>query len=118
MKSERITARDTRKKRIRKKIRGSAKVPRMSVSRSLNNIYCQLVNDDENKVLLGVSSLSAEIRGKKAKKTEKAKLVGELLAKKAKESGIKKIVFDRSGYPYHGRVRAVAEAARKGGLEF
>lgn len=106
------------KKRIRKVISGSADRPRMSVFRSNKQIYVQLVDDAAGHTVLSASSAEKELAGKKVTKTEQAKLVGELIAKKAKESGIETVVFDRNGYLYHGRVKALAEAAREGGLKF
>lgn len=107
------------KKRIRKVISGTKEKPRLTVFRSNKQIYVQFINDAEGKTLLAVSSLNKEIAGQKnITKTEQAKLVGKLAAEKSKEAGIKTIVFDRNGYLYHGRVKALAEAAREGGLKF
>ncbi len=100
---------------------GTSERPRLVVFRSLKYIYGQIVDDQQQKTLLSVSNLSKEFREeiKKAKtKTEASKLVGKMLAKKALEKNIKRVVFDRNGYAYHGRVRALAEGAREGGLEF
>ena len=105
----------------KKRIFGDKERPRLVVFRSLNNIYGQIVDDSAQKTLLGASSKSKEIQGelKKSKgKIEKSKIVGNLIAKKAKAKKIKKVVFDRNGYTYHGRVKALAEGAREGGLEF
>ncbi len=102
--------------RIRKKISGTVEIPRLAVYRSNNQVV-----DDLNKVtLLAVSSKEKEVADKSAgiKKTEQAKLVGKLLASKCKEKGIETVVFDRSGYKYHGRVKSLADAAREGGLKF
>jgi len=109
-----------RKKRVHKKVQGTPERPRLSVSRSLNSIQVQLVDDVAHRTILGVSSLHPEIRGKlkAGGNINAAKAVGELLAKKAKEAGIEKVVFDRGGYKYHGRVKALAEKAREGGLKF
>lgn len=107
--------------RIRKKIRGTAECPRLSVFKSLNHIYAQLIDDDKGNTLVHASTLSKEIKEevKNIKgKIPKAKLVGKLLAQKAIEKGITTVVFDRSGYPYHGKVKAIAEGAREGGLKF
>jgi large subunit ribosomal protein L18 len=106
-----------RERRIRVKIFGTQKQPRLSVFRSSRYTYCQLINDEKVAVLTGVST--KEITGKNmqsAKKTALAEKLGELIAKKAIEMGIKKAVFDRGKYKYHGRVKAIAEGARKGGL--
>lgn len=121
MSVKKLSRREKKKIRISKKIRGTADIPRVAVFRSLNNIYAQLIDDSAQKTILSVSSLSKEIADDIAKaktKTEKSQVVGELLAKKAAENDINKVVFDRSGYSYHGRVKAVADGARKGGLNF
>lgn len=106
-----------RQKRIRKKIRGSAQLPRLSVYRSNKGMYIQLVDDEKGVTLVGVSEkhLGKDVQGKK---TEQAKKLGMLLAEKAKEKKIKTVVFDRGGYAYHGRVQQIAEGAREGGLKF
>ena len=103
-----------RRKKIRAKISGTKSRPRLSVFRSDRYIYAQLVDDQENKVILAVNDLKLD----KERKVERGKEVGKLVAQKAKELGVKEIVFDRSGYKYHGRVKAVAEGAREGGLKF
>lgn len=105
----------TREKRIRVKISGTKERPRLSVFRSNKYISLQLIDDQSGKTLVSASDLKLK---KKATKTEIAKDVGKKLAEVAKEKKIKKVVFDRRGYKYHGRVRAAAEAAREGGLEF
>jgi len=109
-----------RKKRIRKKIRGSSLRPRLSVFRSASHIYAQVINDDEHKTLFAVSSLSNELKASEEKgdKSTVAKKVGALVAKKCLENDIKKVVFDRNGFVYHGRIKALADAAREAGLEF
>jgi large subunit ribosomal protein L18 len=105
--------------RIRKKISGTAEKPRLAVFRSNKQIYVQLVDDLKGVTLLSVSSKEKEIAGNTGiKKTEQAKLVGKSLANRCKEKGIEDVVFDRSGYKYHGRVKSLAEAAREGGLKF
>jgi large subunit ribosomal protein L18 len=106
------------KKRIRKVVTGTTESPRLSVFRSNSQIYAQLIDDSTGKTLLAASSKQAEIAAQKVNKTEKAKLVGKALADKAKAAGIDKIRFDRNGYLYHGRVKAFADAAREGGLQF
>jgi large subunit ribosomal protein L18 len=106
---------------IKKRVVGTAERPRLSVYRSLNHIYAQLVNDSTGQTLTNASTLSKEIQGelKKAnRKVEKSKIVGTLIAKKAQEKKIANVVFDRSGYRYHGRVKSLAEGAREGGLKF
>ncbi|MEW6701717.1 MAG: 50S ribosomal protein L18 [Bacteroidota bacterium] len=110
-----------KKTRVRKKISGTAERPRLSVFRSLNNINAQLIDDVTGTTLAAASSLSQELADelKNTKgKISKSKLVGMLLAKKAIEKGITTVVFDRSGYEYHGRVKAVADGSREGGLKF
>jgi len=106
--------REGRHRRVRKKIRGTAERPRLSVYRSLTQIYAQLIDDVHGHTLISASTLSL----KKGIKIEKARECGKAIAKQAKEKGIKNIVFDRSGYKYHGRIKAVAEGAREAGLEF
>ncbi len=110
--------RDKIKKRIRSIISGSAERPRMSVFRSNKEIYVQLVNDLEGTTLLAASSADKGIANEKGSKTEVATLVGKLIAERAKEAGIENVVFDRNGYLYHGRVKALAEGAREEGLKF
>ncbi|MBI5079102.1 50S ribosomal protein L18 [Candidatus Wolfebacteria bacterium] len=107
--------RSSRGKRVRAKIFGTASLPRFSVFRSHSNIYAQLI-DDENGFTL-VSAFTGELKDKQAKKI-KAVAVGELIAKRALEKGVKEAVFDRGNYKYHGRIKEVAESARKGGLRF
>jgi large subunit ribosomal protein L18 len=109
------------KKKIRKTISGTNLRPRLSVYRSLDNIYAQVIDDASGRTLVAASSLSKELAEeiKKLKgKVSKSKLVGNLVAKKALENNITTVVFDRNGYKYHGRVKAVAEGAREGGLKF
>ncbi len=109
--------RDRRHQRVRAKIKGASIRPRLSVFRSSSHISCQLINDIEGKTI--VSADDREIKGKeKKKKTDIAFEVGKLIAQKGKENGIEKVVFDRGCYQYHGRVKALAEGARKGGLQF
>ena len=117
---DKVRARLRRHKRVRKKIFGTPERPRLCVFRSLRHIYAQIIDDTVGRTLVAASTLSPELRGKlkTGGNIEAARYVGELIAKKALEKGIKKVVFDRGGYKYHGRVKALAEAARKGGLEF
>lgn len=110
-------ARLKRSRRVRGKIRGTAERPRLVVYKSLNHIYAQLVDDTARKTITGVSSLKSDPEAKK-NQTEKAKAVGADIAAKAQDLGIKTIIFDRSGYRYHGNVKALAKAAREAGLEF
>ncbi len=108
--------RKERHERVRSKIYGTKEVPRVCVFRSNANIYAQIINDEEGITLVSASSL--ENKGNNGSNVEAAKLVGASLAKKAKDAGITKVVFDRGGYLYHGRVKALADALRDGGLEF
>jgi large subunit ribosomal protein L18 len=117
---EKIEARLKRKKRIRKKVTGTAGRPRLCVFKSLKNTYVQIVDDASGKVITGVSTLSADVLGgiKYGGNAGSARKVGEAIAKKALGLGIKEIVFDRNGFKYHGRVKALADGAREGGLIF
>lgn len=113
-------ARERRHKRARKKTLGIPKRPRLVVFRSLNHIYAQIIDDLKGETLVATSSLSRELREKikGGKNIKGAYIVGELLAQKALAKKIDKVAFDRGGYKYHGRVKALAEGARKGGLKF
>jgi len=106
------------KYRIRKKVSGVAAKPRLSVFRSNSDIYAQLIDDNNGFTLAAASSREKDIQAQKAPKIEKSKMLGAAIARKAGELGIKTVVFDRGGYIYHGRVKAVAEGAREGGLVF
>ena len=117
MASNKMTRRQRIHKRIRKKIAGTTEKPRMAVYRSNVHIYVQLIDDVAGKTLLSASSKEDGIAGNAATKIEKATLVGQLIAKKAMEAGIKQVAFDRGGYLYHGRVKALAEGARGAKLE-
>lgn len=112
------SARQKIRYRIRKKISGASAKPRLSVYRSNADIYAQLIDDSSGTTLAAASSRQKDILAQKAPKIEKSKLVGAAIATKAKELGITTVVFDRGGYIYHGRVKAVAEGAREGGLIF
>lgn len=109
-----------RKSRVRKEIRGTAERPRLNIYRSNRHIYAQIVEDIAGKTLAAASTLSKDIKGKlkDSKKAEIAKKVGEFIAKKAIAQGVDKVVFDRGGFLYHGRVKAVADGAREAGLKF
>lgn len=109
-----LTARKNRHRRIRAKIEGSHERPRLVVFRSLKYNYAQLIDDEKNRVIASAS----DMKKRKEKKAESAKKIGLILAKKALEKGIKRCIFDRNGYQYHGRVKAIAEGAREGGLGF
>jgi large subunit ribosomal protein L18 len=120
--AKKLFKRERRKKRVRKTVNGTPLRPRLAVFRSHKNIYAQIIDDISKRTLVAASSMEKPVQatlgsnsgGNKAA----AKVVGAALAAKAVEAGIKKVVFDRNGYPFHGRVRELAEAARKGGLEF
>jgi large subunit ribosomal protein L18 len=109
-----------RHRRVRKKISGTGERPRLVVHRSLNNLEGQVVDDTRGLTLLGISTLSVAVRdgASELTKTEQGRRAGKLLAERAKEQGITRVVFDRGGYLYHGRVKAFADGAREGGLEF
>ena len=113
-----VSARRKIRYRIRRKISGVSSKPRLSVFRSNTEIYVQLINDDNGTTIAAASSKEKDIAAQKVNKVEKSKLVGAALARKASGLGIKDVVFDRGGYSYHGRVKAVAEGAREGGLQF
>jgi len=107
------------RKRIRSRINGTTEIPRVAVFRSNRQIYVQVIDDLKHVTLLSASSKEKEVADAKVvRKTEQAKLVGKLLASKCREKGIERVVFDRSGYKYHGRVKSLADAAREGGLKF
>ena len=113
-------ARIARHKRVRKKVFGSTEKPRLNVFRSLNHIYVQVIDDFSGRTIVAASSADKDFKGKitTGGNIEAAKTVGTLIAQKAAGKGIKKVIFDRGGYLYHGRIKALADAARKGGLEF
>ncbi|MBF0560027.1 MAG: 50S ribosomal protein L18 [Nitrospirae bacterium] len=113
-------ARQRRHKRLRKKVLGSVKRPRLCVYKSLNHIYAQIIDDTKGHTLIAASTLDKDLAAESGHKgnAAMAKRVGLLLASRATTSGVKQIVFDRGGYKYHGRVKALAEGAREGGLEF
>jgi large subunit ribosomal protein L18 len=116
----RSVARSRRHDRVRKNILGSAERPRLNVFRGLSEIYVQVINDQVGQTLVSASTIDQELRAKMEglKKTEQARLVGRAVAERAKAKGITKVVFDRGGYRYIGRVKALADGAREGGLEF
>ncbi len=110
--------RQRRKAHIRKRVEGSVERPRLSVYRSLNHIYAQVIDDTSGKTLAAASTLSPELKDGKGKKKQLAKEVGKLVAKKCQDAKISAVVFDRNGFMYHGRIAAVADGAREGGLKF
>ena len=117
---DRQAARHRRHKRIRRKVSGTRERPRLNVFRSLGHIYAQVIDDVEGHTLVAASTIDDEVRPRidGLSKTEQARVVGEAVAERALEQGIDKVVFDRGGYKYHGRVKALAEAARDKGLKF
>ena len=116
---KKISNKIKRKFRNRKKLKNvSSNRLRVSVSKSLNNLFAQIIDDKQKKTLVSASSIEKEVKLKKVKKIEKSSLIGEILAKRAKEKNISKVFFDRGAYKYHGRVKVFAETLRKNGLKF
>lgn len=115
---EKLSGWERRKIRVRKKIKGTEERPRLNVYRSNKHIYAQVIDDSTGKTLAAASTKSKELADGKVKKAEASKKVGELVAKLAIAKGISKVVFDRSGYIYHGRIKALADGARAAGLQF
>ncbi len=111
-------ARNRRHYRVRKQVNGTAARPRLVVTRSLRHIYAQVIDDVQGRTLVAASTLDTGLRGAEGEKKDQARKVGELLAERAKNAGVTQVVFDRGGNAYHGRVAALADAARSGGLEF
>ena len=113
-------ARERRHRRVRKKVFGTTERPRLNVYRSLKHIYGQVIDDNAGHTLVSASTVDGEVLAELGKKsrTEQAYLVGQVLARRAREAGINSVIFDRGGWAYHGRVKALAEGARKEGLEF
>lgn len=120
IREDQAQARDRRKARIRRKVYGTAARPRMTIFRSANHIYAQLVDDDTGVTLVAASTLSPELKGREGHggNAGAARAVGALVAEKAKAANITKVVFDRNGFLYHGRVLALADGAREAGLDF
>jgi large subunit ribosomal protein L18 len=116
----RAQARARRHVRVRRKVHGTANRPRLNVTRSLEHIYAQVIDDDAGHTLVAASTVDVKLRTELASlpKQEQAKAVGKMIAERAREKGIEQVVFDRGGYPYHGRVKALAEGSREGGLVF
>ena len=115
-----VIARRYRQRRVRRKVMGTSARPRLSVFRSLSNIYAQVIDDTDGKTIVSASTIDndvvAQVKGKN--KVEAARVVGKIVAERAKTAGVESVVFDRGGYQYHGRVAALAEGAREAGLEF
>jgi large subunit ribosomal protein L18 len=116
--ASRSASRIKRHQRIRLRLAGTASRPRLAIFRSLNHIYAQVIDDTTGDTLAAASSLEATLRSTTGTKTDDAKRVGALVAERAKAAGVDKVVFDRAGFQYHGRVRSLAEAAREAGLDF
>jgi large subunit ribosomal protein L18 len=116
--ASRVGARQKRHSRIRLTVEGNSGRPRLAVFRSLNHIYAQVIDDGSGKTLAAASTVEKDLRGSKQTKVDEAKAVGRLVAERAKAAGVQRVVFDRAGFRYHGRVRSLADAAREAGLEF
>jgi large subunit ribosomal protein L18 len=114
----RSAARQKRHSRLRLRVAGSAERPRLAVFRSINQIYAQVIDDSTGHTLASASSTEASLRGVGGTKTERARQVGSAVAERAKAAGVERVVFDRAGFKYHGRIRALAEGARGSGLDF
>jgi large subunit ribosomal protein L18 len=115
-----VAARKRRHRRVRRRVRGNPERPRLAVFRSLSHIYAQVIDDDSGRTLVAASDLEETVKGQlnSKSKTGVAGLVGDLIGRRAVEKGIRQVVFDRGGYKYHGRVKALAEAARAAGMKF
>jgi large subunit ribosomal protein L18 len=120
MASERVERREARRKRVRREVSGSDARPRLSVYRSLNHIYAQVISDESGRTLAAVSTLAGDVKSatKTTRNIEAAKVVGKAIAQRCLAAGIKQVVFDRNGFLYHGRIKALADAARETGLKF
>jgi len=116
--ASRGAARQKRHERIRLRLEGTPSRPRLAVFRSLNHIYAQVIDDSTGRTLAAASTVEAELRGSKQTKTEEAKIVGRLVAERARSAGVERVVFDRAGFRYHGRIKSLADAAREAGLDF
>jgi large subunit ribosomal protein L18 len=118
MSIQRLTGRERRHRRVRKKVRGTAERPRLSVFRSNRHIYAQVIDDVSGRTIVSASSVEADSRGAATSTVEAAKSVGKRVGERAKAAGVDAVVFDRGGFRYHGRVAGVADGAREAGLEF
>jgi large subunit ribosomal protein L18 len=116
--ASRGAARQKRHDRIRLRVEGSGSRPRLAVFRSNTHIYAQVIDDGTGKTLAAASTVEKELRGSKQTKTEEAAVVGRLIAERSKTAGVERVVFDRAGFRYHGRIKSLADAAREAGLEF
>jgi large subunit ribosomal protein L18 len=116
--TSRTSARQKRHSRLRLRMAGSAERPRLAVFRSINQIYAQVIDDTSGHTLVSASSMEVALRAAGGTKTERARQVGALIGERARAAGIERVVFDRAGFKYHGRIRSLAEGARSSGLEF
>jgi large subunit ribosomal protein L18 len=116
--SARAASRTRRHLRVRKKVLGTAARPRLVVTRSAKHVFAQVVDDTQGRTLVSASTMEADVRADSGDKTAKSRKVGEILARRAKEAGVSAVVFDRAGNKYHGRIAALADGAREGGLDF
>ena len=116
--ASRGVARQKRHERIRLHTVGTPSRPRLAVFRSLNHIYAQVIDDSTGRTLAAASTVERDLRGSRQTKTEEAKIVGRLVAERARSAGVERVVFDRAGFRYHGRIKSLADAAREAGLEF
>ena len=116
--ASRGAARHKRHDRIRLHLAGTESRPRLAVFRSLNHIYAQVIDDASGRTLAAASTVEKELRGSKSTKSEEAAVVGKLIAERAKPAGVERVVFDRAGFRYHGRIKSLADAAREAGLDF
>ncbi len=116
--ASRGAARQKRHDRIRLHLAGTDSRPRLAVFRSLNHIYAQVIDDASGRTLAAASTTDKELKGSKATKSEEAAVVGQLIAERAKAAGVERVVFDRAGFRYHGRIKSLADAAREAGLDF
>jgi large subunit ribosomal protein L18 len=114
----RNASREKRHTRIRLHLEGTTERPRLAVFRSLSHIYAQVIDDSSGRTLAAASTLEKELRSSKQTKTEEARVVGRLVAERSKSAGVEKVVFDRAGFRYHGRIKSLADAAREAGLDF
>lgn len=117
---KRYDSRKRRQRRVRARIHGTAERPRLNIYRSVSNIYAQVIDDDSGRTLVSASTIEQELAAQinDKNKVDAARLVGKIVAERAKEQGVNTVIFDRAGYKYHGRVAALAEGAREGGLDF
>ena len=116
--ASRGAARRKRHDRIRLRLEGTESRPRLAVFRSLNHIYAQIIDDASGRTLAAASTVEKELKGSKSTKSEEAAVIGRLVAERAKSAGVERVVFDRAGFRYHGRIKSLADAAREAGLEF